>query len=164
MLDIIKKFFGKSIGYTNREIKEKDFVYMLIHLPVQSKIEINENYFSKIEKIFRIAEKTNGDINQFCCGTILLLYGLPVDDDNKYKNIKKMLKHLSDINGKINVIAAEDRGLYGSFGYEKRLEVTAISENLIKSHKEIINMPKNKIMVQKLLMEKIGYMENIEII
>ncbi|MCK5201872.1 MAG: hypothetical protein KAR21_26140 [Spirochaetales bacterium] len=164
MKNIFRKYSGRSINNIGDNVDKKDFLYCLIHLPFQENTINKDEDFSLIGRVFEFAEASNGDVNQFFCDTILVLFGVPIDFGNKYEDIKDFLIKLSKIPENIKVIAGEDNGLYGSFGYPKRLVVTAISKKLAEDNQKIRQLPSRKIVAHKELIDKTGSIDNIEII
>lgn len=133
-------------------ISKKEYVYALISVPfIESNIT---HYVELISNIFKLAYNTNGDINQFFCGNILILYGLPIPDKNIFVNIKRFVEGLNKLDGKIKGVIGEDVGYCGVFGFEKRKEVSVISEALVEEVNNLIKMSEYKIQFRESLKKK----------
>ncbi len=155
---IFEKFLNKNALTKIGSIEEKSFIYCIIYmLPLK---EFNlDNYLKHVENIFREIIETRGDVNQFCCGTILALYGVPIDISDKYQEIKRLLSYLTKVDINICLVAGETRGYYGAFGFEKRAVVTAINSQIAADYQRIINATSRQILVHKALLNKIGVLE-----
>jgi hypothetical protein len=154
MKEIFEIFTDKLHTDNVGNLSKKEYLYALISLPFKE--SDRNNYESLISKIFKLAYDTNGDINQFFCGNTLILYGLPLPDKNRYTNIKKLIDGLNKLNReKIKGIIGEDNGYCGVFGFEKRKEVTVISEVLVEEVNNLIKMSEYKILIRESLKNKI---------
>ena len=162
MKSIFRKSSGSAVEKTGFDIEEREIIYCLIQAPLYASLDEKDKIAPFLSNLFETVEKTNGDINQFCCDTLLILYGLPLVDENIFSNIIKLLTYLSDIREPIRVILGIDSGLYGPFGYEKRIIVTAITPKLIKDYHQLITLTENKIFVHKELAEKDSNIQKIK--
>jgi len=115
----------------------KDYYAGIIR--INEKDPTSEIYQNTVNKCFTLVQKYDGDINQFLCGIILVLWGVPIHFPTDKEKSLKFFEELKKSGLLISAILFNDTGLYGSFGNETRFTVTTISDNMFNVIKEIIN-------------------------
>ena len=130
MIEKMFREFGasKNTGLNNTERRE--LFYCLInttglydHMPI-------EEYEERILEIFEIILSNNGDINQFSCGIILALFGVPIILSNPIDDIKSIIQEFKRRDIPLGVIAERDYAIYTTIGSDRRKFVTALSSKL----------------------------------
>jgi hypothetical protein len=100
----------------------------------------SEIYQNTVSKCFDLVQKYDGDVNQFLCGIILALWGVPLsfpaDKEKSFKFFEELKK--SDLS--LSAILINDTGPYGTFGNETRFTVTTVSDNIFNAIEEIISL------------------------
>jgi len=110
------------------------------------RVNVNDStsqiYQDTVSKCFTLIQKYDGDVNQFMCGIIFALWGVPLCLPTDKEKSLKFFEELKNSSLPISAILINDIGLYGTFGNETRSTVTAISDNIFDTIKEIINYDK----------------------
>jgi hypothetical protein len=120
-------------------------------------IRVNVNYTTSqiyqetVNKCFTLVQKYDGDVNQFLGGIIFALWGVPLCSSTDREKSLNFFEELKNSRLPISAILINDEGLYGAFGNEARLTVTAISDNISDAIKEIINSD-NGIYINKVIL------------
>jgi len=98
-----------------------------------------ENFQETVSRCFTLIKKYNGDVNQFLGDIILSLWGVPLCFPTDKEKCNEFFIELKKCNLPVSAILLNDIGLYGSFGNETRLTVTAVSNKIFNAVKELIN-------------------------
>lgn len=156
MKSIFRRYAGGAVDVSDSDILEREFGYGIIQLTPKMSLDRKEPTASFLGSLFRLVDETGGDVNQFCCGTVLILYGVPLADEDIFPAMKAFMEGLSRLKGKnVKILLGFDKGVYGPFGYEKRCIVTVINERLPEQMKRLKDLPDNLIHVRRLLAERI---------
>ena len=116
------------------------------------------NYFSDIfhdtvNKCYTMIQKHEGDVNQFLGGIILALWGAAFSFSADKERSLAFFSELESSNLPVSAILMDDIGSYGTFGNERQLTVTAVSDNIINAIKEL-TISDDKIFINKIVPEE----------
>jgi len=140
------KKLSNSLLFTRPE--ERNYYASIIRINVKD--TLLKTYYDTVNRCFTLIQKYDGDVNQFLGSNILALWGVPLCLENDKENSLKFFDELESSSLPVSAILLNDKGIYGSFGNEKRLVVTAISNNISNALKELINCD-GEIYINKLL-------------
>ena len=134
--------FGKkrqnTLNVNLHKKPEKKYYYAAL-----VRINVNDTspeiYQNTVKECFTLIQKHGGDINQFMGGMILALWGVPMCFISDKENSINFFNELQNSELPVSSVLLNDIGLYGSFGNEARLTVTAISDKIFNALKEITN-------------------------
>jgi len=131
-----KKISNQSFSAESKPVV-KNYYAGIIRVNVND--STSQIYQDTVSKCFSLIQKYDGDVNQFLGGIIFALWGVPLCFPTDKEKSLKFFEELKNSGLPISVILINDKGLYGAFGNETRLTVTAISDNISDAIKEIIN-------------------------
>jgi hypothetical protein len=131
--------FGKKLSSQILYKKPEEKIYYAGFIRIDEKDTFSIIYQETINKCFTLIQKYNGDISQFLGGIILALWGVPLCFHTDKEKSIRFFDELKNSGLPVSSILISDIGLYGPFGNESRLTVTAVSKNIHDALKEIIN-------------------------
>lgn len=113
----------------------------------------SDAFHDTVNKCFTLIQKYEGDVNQFLGGIILALWGATFCFDADKERSIAFFNEIKDSNLPVSTILLDDEGAYGTFGNDKRLNVTVVSENIFNAIKELTNSDE-KIFINKVVAEE----------
>lgn len=161
MKNLFKIFTGSSDIVAPVESRERMFIYCLIRLPIGDLVGNKSDINRLFSVVFRLIEDAGGDVNQFCCDTILSLFGVPFAGSMLYANLRSFVGEIVNVNDSLKICLGQDVGLYGSFGYEKRLVVTALGRRLVRDFHALGSMQEGEVHVHSSLSEVMGGLDGV---
>lgn len=156
------KFFGTSKTIPSGGVSKEGYVYCLIKAPIAMYLDQQNKLSNLISSLFCLIEETGGDINCFCCDTLLALYGLPLEDGRTNKHIHELIIRLSNTPEQLTTIIGKDRGFYGAFGCDKRMTVTALGPELLNDFQTINTLFAGSIYIHWNIAQEIKDVENVQ--
>ena len=160
--DLFRKFGSHSDDSSAPYKMEREIIYCLIQAPMEKYAPPGPGLLQTWSEIFQLVCDNNGDVNQFCGDILLVLFGVPIEDENASRHLNNFLSDLSKIDKPLKAVIGKDKALYGSFGCKDRQVVSALSQRLAKDLHRIDSLADGHVQISSDLIESLPSIKTME--